>query len=85
MRNYLHIGIYGALLMVLMSCGGADAAMKKGDRFFALGEYYDAATQYRKAYQQTSVKDRKTRGQQALKMADCYRRINYSAKAVSAA
>ena len=70
--------------MVLMSCGGADAAMKKGDRFFALGEYYDAATQYRKAYQQTSVKDRKTRGQQALKMADCYRRINYSAKAVSA-
>ena len=84
MRNYLHIGIYVALLLVLMSCGGADAAMKKGDRFFALGEYYDAATQYRKAYQQTSVKDRKTRGQQALKMADCYRRINYSAKAVSA-
>ena len=83
-EKWLRIGIYVALLMVLMSCGGADVAMKKGDRFFALGEYYDAATQYRKAYQQTSVKDRKTRGQQALKMADCYRRINYSAKAVSA-
>ena len=83
-EKWLRIAIYVALLLVLMSCGGADAAMKKGDRFFALGEYYDAATQYRKAYQQTSVKDRKTRGQQALKMADCYRRINYSAKAVSA-
>ena len=84
MRNYLRIGTYVALLLVLMSCGGADVAMKKGDRFFALGEYYDAAVQYRKAYQQTPPKDKKTRGERALKMADCYRRINYSAKAVSA-
>ena len=71
-------------LLALTSCGGADVAMKKGDRFYALGEYYDAAVQYRKAYQQTPPKDKKTRGERALKMADCYRRINYSAKAVSA-
>ena len=56
MKNILRICVYVALLMVLMSRGGADAAMKKGDRFFALGEYYDAATQYRKAYQQTDRK-----------------------------
>ena len=68
----------------MTSCGGADIAMKKGDRFYALGEYYDAAVQYRKASQQTPPKDKKTRGERALKMADCYRRINYSAKAVSA-
>lgn len=30
------------VLVVLVSCG-ADAAMKKGDKFYALGEYYDAA------------------------------------------
>ena len=71
-------------LLLLWSCGTSDMAVKKGDKFYALGEYYDAATQYRKAYQQTPAKDRKTRGQRALKMADCYRRINYTAKAVSA-
>ena len=71
-------------LLLFWSCGTADMAVKKGDKFYALGEYYDAATQYRKAYQQTPAKDRKTRGQRALKMADCYRRINYTAKAVSA-
>ena len=71
-------------LLLFWSCGTSDMAVKKGDKFYALGEYYDAATQYRKAYQQTPAKDRKTRGQRALKMADCYRRINYTAKAVSA-
>ena len=80
----LYLPLLPLLLLALTSCGGADVAMKKGDRFFALGEYYDAAAQYRKAYQQTPVKDRKTRGDRALKMADCYRRINYSAKAISA-
>ena len=38
MRNYLHIGVYVALLLMLMSCGGADVAMKKGDRYFEIGE-----------------------------------------------
>lgn len=67
----------------LVSCG-ADAAMKKGDKFYALGEYYDAATQYKKAYSATSAKDRPTRGQRALKMAECYRRINYTQRAIAA-
>ncbi len=69
--------------MLLVGCG-ADGAMKKGDKFYALGEYYDAATQYKKAYTQTPTKDRKLRGQRAMKMADCYRRINYTQKAIAA-
>ena len=68
---------------MLASCG-ADTAMKKGDKFFALGEYYDAAGQYKKAYSQTKAKDKPLRGQRALKMADCYRRINYTQKAIAA-
>ena len=59
-------------------------AMKKGDKFYALGEYYDASTQYRKAYSQTPAKERALRGQRALKLADCYRRINYTQKAIAA-
>ena len=58
--------------------------MKKGDKFFALGEYYDAAAQYKRAYSQTPSKERKLRGERALKMADCYRRINYTQKAIAA-
>ena len=71
------------MAMLLTSCG-ADTAMKKGDKYFALGEYYDAATQYKKAYAQTKAKDRPLRGQRALKMADCYRRINQTQRAMAA-
>ena len=69
---------------VLLSSCGAEQAMKKGDKFYALGEYFDAATQYRRAYSQTPAKERTLRGQRALKMADCYRRINYTQKAIAA-
>ena len=81
-RLLSYIGILG-LIMLLTSCG-ADQAMKKGDAFYALGEYYDAATQYRKAYNGTPAKERTLRGQRALKMADCYRRINYTQRAIAA-
>ena len=69
--------------MLLGGCG-ADTAVKKGDKFYALGEYFDAATQYKKAYTQTPTKERKLRGQRAMKMADCYRRINQTQRAVAA-
>ena len=58
--------------------------MRKGDKFYALGEYFDAATQYKKAYSQTKANDKPLRGQRALKMADCFRRINYTQKAIAA-
>jgi outer membrane protein OmpA-like peptidoglycan-associated protein/tetratricopeptide (TPR) repeat protein len=69
--------------MVLVGCG-AEQAMKKGDKYYALGEYFDASTQYRKAYSQTPSKERTLRGQRALKLAECYRRINYTQKAIAA-
>ncbi len=69
--------------LLLMGCG-ADQALKKGDKFYAVGEYFDAAAQYRKAYTQTSNKDRAFKGKCAMKMADCYRRINFTSKAIAA-
>ena len=68
--------------LLLMSCG-ADQAMKKGDKFFAVGEYYDAANQYRKAYTQTANKERKEKGERAMKTAECYRRIHFTNKAIT--
>ena len=69
--------------LLLMSCG-ADKYMKKGEKFLALGEYYDAANQFKQAYTRTPAKERDTRGKRALKMAQCYQRINATPKAIAA-
>lgn len=71
------------LCMLLMACG-ADRALKQGAQLYATGDYFDAAAQYRKAYSQTSPKERTQRGQIALRQAECYRRINYTARAITA-
>ena len=78
--EYIYIIIF---TLLLMSCG-AEQAVKKGDKFLAVGEYYDAAEQYKKAYSQTPNKERTTRGQRARKLAECYRKINHTNKAISA-
>jgi len=79
--HILILSVVGALLLI--SCG-ADQAMKKGDKFYAVGEYFDAATQYRKAYTHTPSKQRVLKGQRAMKVADCYRRIHFTTKAITA-
>lgn len=84
MKRNLHLIIYIVLSAMLLTGCGADQALKKGDKFYALGEYYDASTKYRKAYSQTPAKERVQRGRIALKMAECYRRINYTQKAIAA-
>ena len=84
MRKFVTIIYTVVAAMFLMGCGGVDQAMKKGDKLYALGEYYDAAEQYKKAYAKTPTKDKPSRGKRALRMADCYRRINYTQKAIAA-
>ena len=83
MKNYYGYILVWVLVWTLASCG-ADAYMKKGDQYLAIGEYFDAAEQYKKAYTNTPTKERTTRGQRAKKLAECYRRINFSQKAISA-
>ena len=72
------------MLCMLLMAGGADRALKQGNQLYATGDYFDAAAQYRKAYSQTSPKERTQRGQIALRQAECYRRINYTARAITA-
>ena len=80
----LYIIICVAMVAMFLTGCGAEQAVKKGDRFYALGEYYDASTKYKKAYSQTPAKERTQRGKVALKMAECYRKINYTQKAIAA-
>ncbi|MCI7496242.1 MAG: OmpA family protein [Prevotella sp.] len=72
-----------AVVLMLHSCA-ADNAMRKGEKFLAIGEYHDAAEQFKKAYTKTPTKERQLRGQRALKMAHCYRHISSTQKAISA-
>ena len=80
----LYITICVAMVAMFLTGCGAEQAVKKGDRFYALGEYYDASTKYKKAYSQTPAKNRTQRGKLAMKMAECYRKINYTQKAIAA-
>ena len=80
----IYIILHTVIVVTLFASCGADNAMKKGDKFYALGEYFDASTQYKKAYSATPAKERDTRGKRALKLAECYRRINYTQKAIAA-
>ncbi len=73
-----------ALILVLVSSCGPDASIKKGDASFSIGEYFEASVQYKKGYSRTPIKDKAKRGMCAWKMGECFRRINYSAKAIGA-
>ena len=76
--------VFMFILSVIMSSCGAEQNVKKGDKFFALGEYYDAANQYKTAYSRTPLNERSLRGKRALKMAECYRKINFTQRAIAA-
>ena len=78
-----HIIIYTLATVCLWSCG-AEKALQKAEQAEALGEYFEAANFYKKAYSKTKTKERDKRGERAFKMAECYRRINYSSRAVGA-
>ncbi len=69
--------------LLLISCG-IDKNLKKGEKFLSLGEYYDAADQFKQAYTKTPPKECENRGKLALKMARCYNKINSTPKAVNA-
>lgn len=71
------------LCLLLISCG-AEHSMKKGEQFLAIGEYYDAAIQFKKAYRQTPPKERTLRGQRAKRMALCYDHLNATPQAIAA-
>ena len=71
------------ITLVATSCG-ADAYIKKGEKNLALGEYFDAANNFKQAYTRTPAKDKAARGHISTKLALCYDKMNASQKAVGA-
>ena len=83
MRGFYKICSIVVFTALLTGCG-ADKAIKKAEKFYALGEYYDAAAQYKKAYAQTPPNEKEKRGELSQKLATCYRRTNATSKAIAA-
>ena len=83
MRTNLY-NISVILLVVLLTACSSDRAIKQGDQYAAIMEYYEAARSYKQGYRQIPPKDRKKRGEVAWKMAECYRKSNNAIPAVGA-
>ncbi len=81
-----HTKIYYILVacsLLLTSCS-IEKSLKQADKHLALGEYFDAATKYKQVYTKTPAKEREQRGKIALKMAQCYAKVNSTPKAIAA-
>ncbi len=84
MTRILHI-IYIELLATLMlTACGADRNLKRGEKYLALGEYYDAGNEFKQAYQKTEAKNRDKRGRIAQRMAFCYAKSLQTQKGIAA-
>lgn len=83
MHNRYHLTLLILITLLLAGCG-AERNMKKGEQFLAIGEYHDAANQFKQAYRKTPPKERDTRGQRAKRMALCYDRLNATPQAIAA-
>ena len=83
MRTNLY-NISVILFVVFLTACSSDRAIKQGDQYAAIMEYYEAARSYKQGYRQISPKDRKKRGEVAWKMAECYRKSNNAIPAVGA-
>ena len=70
-------------VLVLYGCRGAKLSV--ADEQFARGEYYNAASTYKKVYNKLRTKEeRPQRGIVAYRMGNCYRLMNNSSRAAAA-
>lgn len=83
--KYKYIQLCVALTVALftLSCG-SEKAIRKGDQFAAVNEYYEAAEQYKKAYRKIPAREKEKRAVVAWKMGECYRKSNNAVRAVGA-
>ena len=85
MNSYRHISILAlcSLLLVLTGCS-IQQRVKKADKKFAIGEYYDAAQMYKQCNKQLNAKkQRELKAHVNYNMGECYRILN-EPKAVNA-
>lgn len=83
MKKAIPYSILILALFATISCG-SEKAIRKGDRYAAVNEYYEAAKQYKKAYRKIPAKEKPKRAVVAWKLGECYRKSNNAVRAVGA-
>ncbi|MBF1554962.1 MAG: hypothetical protein HXN93_05510, partial [Prevotella pleuritidis] len=56
--KFIRSGVPIAVILIVILACGPERNVRKGDRYLALGEYFDAADQFKRAYSKTPVKQR---------------------------
>ena len=64
------------LMLLCMSACSISARVKRADKRFAIGEYYEAGEQYRQLYRKISSKDKPLRAYVAFQQGECNRILN---------
>ena len=82
-KTICNILIFVLCVLFTTACS-SDKAIKKGDRYVAVMEYYEAAKEYKKGYRKIPAKDRVKRAEVAWKLGECYRKSYNSVPAVGA-
>ncbi len=80
-KNILFTVLACSLLLTFNSCS-ISARIKRADKRFEIGEYYQAAEMYKQTYRQVKSKDKSLRAHIAFHQGECYRILN-SNKAVN--
>ncbi len=70
-------GLFVFLTMIALTSCGIKARIKKADKKYEIGEYYEAGDMYRSSYYRIPYKERKLRARVAFNQGECYRKINY--------
>jgi outer membrane protein OmpA-like peptidoglycan-associated protein/tetratricopeptide (TPR) repeat protein len=83
MHGLKHTILFVITLLAVTSCA-VDKNLKRGEQYLALGEYYDAANEFKRAYSKTPSKEKQKRGERAKKMAFCYDKSLQTQKAIAA-
>lgn len=84
MKNIFRYITYTTILLLFFASCSSEKAIKKGDQYFAINEFFEAAKQYKRAYSKIAPKERSKRGKVAWKMAESYRKSNYPQRAAGA-
>ena len=82
-KGIINIVILAVCVLLVAACG-SEKAIKKGDQYAAVLEYYEAAKEYKKGYRKIAPKERAHRAEVAWKMAECYRKSYNAVMAVGA-
>lgn len=72
------------IMSALCACSNAERTTRRADAAMAIGEYQEAASLYRRAYMQTSPRERASRGALAYKMGEAYRSFGNVGRALAA-